>query len=420
MVDGLAYGPVAGSARKRPRDRKAQILAAAALAFSTRGYHSVGVNDIAAELGISGPALYRHFPNKYALFVAVAEASAQALLDAVHTADAADLESVLRALITVTIDNRAAGGIYRWEGRYLEHAERKRIRGIFDDLNRSVATPLAAIHPGVPDRDIATRAAAALSVMASVTAHHTPMPKQALASLLLSLATDVAHTDLPSSPPVRTNGRNSDHKRAREGDRAGVLIDEAVKVFGARGYHEASMEEIATAAGMTASGVYRHFPSKADLLAAALDRASQRLTDATTVALDESKGPDEALRQMAKAYVALSFASPELLSVYFAEFGNLPDGERSRLRTVQRKHVREWAQLVVAAAPYDVSEAESQIRVHAALGLVLDIGRLTRFDNRPETLARIHTLMTTVLLTGTTLRMVDHDRNTRVGEPRDR
>lgn len=55
--------------RRRPKDRKAQIAAVAAEAFSERGYHGVSIDEIAKTVGISGPALYRHFPNKYALFL---------------------------------------------------------------------------------------------------------------------------------------------------------------------------------------------------------------------------------------------------------------------------------------------------------------------------------------------------------------
>src|SRR5690242_20360464 len=73
--------------RRRPKNRKAQIVRVAARAFSERGYHPVGVDEIAAEVGISGPALYRHFANKYALLVAAAEAGAQQLLDAAEAAD---------------------------------------------------------------------------------------------------------------------------------------------------------------------------------------------------------------------------------------------------------------------------------------------------------------------------------------------
>ena len=49
---------------RRPRDRKQQILAAAGELFREHGYHNVSVAQVAAAVGITAPALYRHFKNK--------------------------------------------------------------------------------------------------------------------------------------------------------------------------------------------------------------------------------------------------------------------------------------------------------------------------------------------------------------------
>ncbi|BDZ65960.1 TetR/AcrR family transcriptional regulator [Agromyces mangrovi Wang et al. 2018] len=65
---------VTETVRRRPKDRKQRIEAAAAEAFSAHGFHAVGMEDIAAAVGVSAPALYRHYPSKYALFVACARA----------------------------------------------------------------------------------------------------------------------------------------------------------------------------------------------------------------------------------------------------------------------------------------------------------------------------------------------------------
>ncbi|SUA42545.1 division inhibitor protein [Nocardia africana] len=54
--------------RRRPKNRRAQIASASAAAFGSLGYHGVSLDDIAARLGISSAALYRHYPSKYALF----------------------------------------------------------------------------------------------------------------------------------------------------------------------------------------------------------------------------------------------------------------------------------------------------------------------------------------------------------------
>ena len=47
--------------------RREQILVVAARLFARHGFHGVSIADLGAAVGISGPALYRHFPGKEAL-----------------------------------------------------------------------------------------------------------------------------------------------------------------------------------------------------------------------------------------------------------------------------------------------------------------------------------------------------------------
>src|SRR5690349_16166618 len=49
----------------RGSKRKAELLTVSARLFEQFGYHNVSMDDIAAAEGITGPALYRHFPNKH-------------------------------------------------------------------------------------------------------------------------------------------------------------------------------------------------------------------------------------------------------------------------------------------------------------------------------------------------------------------
>lgn len=46
------------------RDRRDEILTAAARLCAASGFHGVSIDDLGAELGISGPAIYRYFPSK--------------------------------------------------------------------------------------------------------------------------------------------------------------------------------------------------------------------------------------------------------------------------------------------------------------------------------------------------------------------
>src|SRR5258706_4153230 len=54
---------------RTPRQR--ELMTVAAQLFARHGYHKVGINDISGELGLTGPAFYRHYPSKEAVLVAV-------------------------------------------------------------------------------------------------------------------------------------------------------------------------------------------------------------------------------------------------------------------------------------------------------------------------------------------------------------
>ncbi|WP_203338375.1 TetR/AcrR family transcriptional regulator [Nocardioides limicola] len=81
--------------------RRQQILDTAAGLFAERGFHGVSVNDIGGALGISGPALYKHFEGKGALLAAcLTQVSAELLREGrSRVAAAADPEAALASLI---------------------------------------------------------------------------------------------------------------------------------------------------------------------------------------------------------------------------------------------------------------------------------------------------------------------------------
>jgi AcrR family transcriptional regulator len=48
-------------------ERRSQLVSAASRLFAERGFRAVSMEDLAAEAGVSGPAVYRHFASKEAL-----------------------------------------------------------------------------------------------------------------------------------------------------------------------------------------------------------------------------------------------------------------------------------------------------------------------------------------------------------------
>ncbi|MDZ7910544.1 MAG: TetR family transcriptional regulator [Rhodococcus sp. (in: high G+C Gram-positive bacteria)] len=385
--------------RRRPRNRKAQILVAAAEAFSERGYHPVGIEDIAATVGISGPALYRHFPTKYSLFVDTVMRMSDSLVAATDPAvievedPQARIDAVIGAIIATTIDNRRTGGLYRWEGRYLVGADREYLRRALRTVHERVKGPLRQLRPDLSEADAALLATASISVVASITAHRSALSARQIEESMLAAARSVLWTELPqqgSESPHRDSVLEHSSKREE-------LLHHSIRLFYQYGYHEVGLEDIGAAASITASSVYRYFPSKAELLEAALHRADAQLTDTLAGALEQSSSPVDAVRTFARLYTELTFRQGELVAVYFAEIGNLPADRRSTLRRIQRHNIDGWSQLLRQARP-NTSVVVSKFLIHAALGLVFDVGRTVRFERSDRTMARVQQTMTAVLL----------------------
>ncbi|WP_137843673.1 TetR/AcrR family transcriptional regulator [Microbacterium sp. 2FI] len=87
-------------------DRHAAILSEAARLFAARGFAGVSLEDLGSAVGVSGPALYRHFANKQALLGAILVGVSERLLaggQAVITAGGSP-DRQLRALIAFHVD----------------------------------------------------------------------------------------------------------------------------------------------------------------------------------------------------------------------------------------------------------------------------------------------------------------------------
>lgn len=118
--------------------RREQILREAARLFAERGFHGVGVDEIGAAVGISGPGLYRHFAGKEAMLAEllvgisgrlltggkrrVAEAAAEGL------PPAAVLDSLIEGHIDFALDDRPLITLHDRELDRLRDTDRKLVR----------------------------------------------------------------------------------------------------------------------------------------------------------------------------------------------------------------------------------------------------------------------------------------------------
>src|SRR4029077_18139048 len=80
------------------------------------------------------------------------------------------------------------------------------------------------------------------------------------------------------------------------------LFDVSLEVFAERGFHAASMSDIAEAAGGTKPVLYQHFRSKRELYLELLEDVGGRLRDSIGKATSEAPNPREQVRPGFVAY----------------------------------------------------------------------------------------------------------------------
>jgi AcrR family transcriptional regulator len=388
--------------RRRPKDRKAQIARASAEAFSTLGYYGVSMETIAKRVGISAAALYRHYSSKYELFRDAVLNLGQQLVDCTAFADevAGDPQLALRRLVSALIDtamaNRESGGLYRWEGRYLRADDQASLIAQMRMVHLRIQRPLMEIRRELTSRQRWMLSTSALSVIGSIVDHRAKLPAIQVRALLADLADAVLAADLPDVTDGVAEPR-SPLASPSETPKYEALLNESMRLFNLKGYRDTSMEDIAMAVGMPASGIYRYFSGKSDILAAAFRRAADRLSGELSVIVGTVPDREEALTAVIDAYVARSFDRPELDYVYYTERLNMTPGDQKILRNLQRANVESWVALVVSVRP-DWTPGQARFAVHAAMSLVIDLGRLMRYENSAPTRAVVERLLDLTLL----------------------
>lgn len=373
--------PYAGI-RRRPKDRKAQIARASAEAFSALGYHTVSMEAIASRVGISATALYRHYPSKYDLFRDAVLALGEQLVACTAfsddaQADADTLQRLISAITDTALANRESGGLYRWEARYLRGDDQATLNGQMRTVNHRIQRPLMALRPGLASRQRWTLSSSMLSVIGSIVDHRAKLPAVHIRAVLAEVATAISTADvadLPTDEPARRRRVGVDPSKYE------ALLTESVALFNRKGYRDTTMEEIASAVGMPTSGIYRYFSGKNDILAAIYRRAADRLSSEASSILGAVTDPEEALTGLIDAYVKRSFDHPELAYVYYTERVNMAPADQKILRNLQRATVESWVRLVTSIRS-DWTVGQARFAVHAAMALVIDVGRLVHYDN---------------------------------------
>ncbi|WP_241127084.1 TetR/AcrR family transcriptional regulator [Novosphingobium terrae] len=114
------------------------------------------------------------------------------------------------------------------------------------------------------------------------------------------------------------NSVNIDKKPYHHGDLRATLIAEGLALLAQRDADSLSLREVARAAGVSATSVYRHFPDKEALFTALALEGLTQLGVAQKAAAQAAGGGKEAFAATGRAYVRFALANPALFRLIFA------------------------------------------------------------------------------------------------------
>jgi AcrR family transcriptional regulator len=170
------------------------MLDAAARLFSTRGYVDTGIDDIGEAVGVTGPAVYRHFASKDAVLVAVLERAVEhsaAIVPKVHH-EATSPDDALRRLVEYTvaecIADRDLTAIYWDEARNLPADERRHFETVQRELIDQYAQILRTVRTELTPSQARMAVYAASALMRSVANRESSLPEATLQRLLSRMA----------------------------------------------------------------------------------------------------------------------------------------------------------------------------------------------------------------------------------------
>ncbi|GAA3050567.1 TetR/AcrR family transcriptional regulator [Pseudonocardia yunnanensis] len=185
--------------------RRQQILTVAAQLFAKHGFHGVSIADLGAAVGVSGPALYRHFPGKEALLAEMLIGISEHLLAGgqARARSSDDPRAVLRALVEFQADFALREPelivVQDRDLANLPVEARRRVRLLQRTYVEIWVDALRRVHPGLPVESARIAAHGAFGLLNS-TPHSAPgldvEPAPAVAAVLTRMAL-VALLDLP-------------------------------------------------------------------------------------------------------------------------------------------------------------------------------------------------------------------------------
>jgi AcrR family transcriptional regulator len=376
--------------KRRPKDRKQQILEQAVRLFIERGFHSVKLEDIAEAAGVTARALYRHYDNKQALLAEAIRTgqdqyqSARRLTDGQTELEPRPLNVELPDLIAAAVESRSLMVLWQREARYLNEDDRAEVRRRINAIVAGMRDNVVLEVPGLGPQHSELRAWAVASTLTGLGGHNLTLPADEL-RVCLSQACMAAARTPPASELQPLDLAPGDPGVPGVPDvlfsRYETLLATGARLFRAQGYPAVSTSEIGKGAGIAGPGLYRSFSSKQAILDALIRRLDEWRSLEAIRALRANSEPAQRLRGLVEGHVRISLDAPDLVAVCVTELAHASAEVRDGYLRNKADRDAVWIDLIGQLVP-KATTTEARLLNAAAITFIEDVARtwhLTRY-----------------------------------------
>ena len=171
-----------------------------------------------------------------------------------------------------------------------------------------------------------------------------------------------------SSAPAATSDSKLSARTLQKAERTDLLLSEAARLFAGKGFRGVSLEEIASAVGISGPALYRHFSNKQAILAAVLSDVSNRLLEGGRERVEAAASPREALLALIDFHADFALGETDRIRVHNRDLRTLEDDASDVVRRAQRDYVELWVDQLVKLGESD--RIVARLKAQAAIGLL--------------------------------------------------
>ena len=154
------------------------------------------------------------------------------------------------------------------------------------------------------------------------------------------------------------------------GERYDGIVKAACETIARRGFHQASIRDIARGAGLSLAGLYHYVGGKDELLFLVLDRSLDRLIASLDEATAEARSPETRLLAVIRTHLDFGFHHAAALKIINRDYELLGEPLRSEIVAKRQAYLHRGLAVLRQLDPHERSEDELLSATNLLLGML--------------------------------------------------